>query len=291
MNLRSIISCTLTNYRKWLVDPKMYTLIVLMIVFSIWNFSGIYDYAKVVGFGVSPWIFSHILIFPIAMPIYGSFAVLLFSNAPFIDKHTPFLMIRTGRISWLIGQLIYIVFTSILYTVFHFVISVVTFFPRIEFTADWGKVLRTLAMNPSSLREKGLYSTVFIQNNIVSSFSAIEATLISLGLFCLVTIFIGIIIFSLNIIIGRMAGLIFAGILVFISYFSIFVGTFSIGYKVYYFSPLSWSSLQYIDWHGSGDSPSFLYAITFLLVASVILSLLSVISFSKNDINVAEGIE
>jgi len=88
-----------------------------------------------------------------------------------------------------------------------------------------------------------------------------------------------------------MSGIITAGILAFVSYFSIFVGRLTRGLKVYYFSPLSWSSLQYIDWHSSGDSPSFLYAIIFLLCASLILSIISVISFSKKDINIAEGVD
>lgn len=291
MNMKNVFLCSLINYKKWLVDIKIYTLFTLILVFSIWNFSGIYEYARVVGFGVSPWIFPHILITPIAMPIYGCFAMLLFSNAPFIDRHMPFLIARTGRLTWVLGQLLYILFTSLLYTIIHYVITVISFFPNIDFTSDWGKVIRTLATNPTSAHEKGIQLTVLIQNSIVTSFSAIEATLISLGLFFLVTLFIGIVIFSLNLVVGKMSGIIAVGILVFISYFSIYVGRLTIGFKVYYFSPLSWSSLQYIDWYSSGDAPSFQYAVIFLLGTSIVLSILSVISFSKKDINIAEGVE
>jgi hypothetical protein len=291
MNIKSIFLCSIINYKKWVVDVRIYTLFILILVFNIWNFSGVYEYARMVGFGVSPWIFPHILNTPVVMPIYGCFALLLFSDAPFMDRHTPFLMARTGRISWIWGQIFYIILTSLLYTILNYVITVISFLPYIDFTRDWGKVIRTLAMNPTSAYEKGIQLTVIMNDSIVTSFSAMEATLLSLGLFFLVTLFMGIIIFSLNLIVGKMSGIITAGILVFISYFSIFVGRLTIGFKVYYFSPLSWSSLQYIDWYNSGDSPSLQYAVIFLLGTSLILSIISVILFSKKDINIAEGVE
>ena len=291
MKMKKIFLCSFTNYKKWIVDIKIYTLFTLILVFHIWNFSGVYEYAKMVGYGVSPWIFPHILSHPIAMPIYGSFAMLLFCDAPFIDRHTPFIMVRTGRNTWVLGQLLHILLTSFLYTLFIYGSTVLSFLPNIDLSSDWGKVIRTLAVNPTSAYEKGIDLTVLINNSIVNSFSAMEATLISLGLFFLVTLFMGIVIFSLNLMVGKMCGIITAGILVFISYFSIYVGNLTIGYKVYYFSPLSWSSLQYIDWYRSGDSPSLLYAVIFLLGSSIILVIASVISFSRKDINIAEGVE
>lgn len=285
MSIRNSILCSFSNFKKWAVDTKLYILLVLIAVFNIWNFSGVYEYAGIVGYGVSPWIFPHIFTAPVAMPVYGCFAILLFSDAPFIDRHTPFLVVRTGRISWVSGQLIYILITSFLYTIVNYAITVISFFHNIEFTSDWGKVIRTLAVNPSSAHNKGISLTVLINNSIVSSFSAIEATIISLVLFFLVTLFLGIVIFSLNLVIGKMSGIITAGIMVFISYFSIYVGRLTIGFKIYYFSPLSWSSLQYIDWYHSGDSPSLQYAVIFLLAASLILSTVSLVSFSRQDIN------
>lgn len=291
MRIKNVVLCTLINYRKWIVDIKVYTIFSLIFVFSAWNFSGIREYASIVGVGVSPWIFPHILITPIAMPIYGCFTLLLFCDAPFIDRHMPFVIIRTGRISWVLGQLLYIVTTSIIYTVFNYLISILSFFPYFDFTHDWGKLIRTLAVNPTSAYEKGIDLTVWIDNSIITSFSAIKATLISLGLFFLVALFMGILIFCLNLITGKMTGVIVGGILVFLSYFTIYVGRITAGLKVYYFSPLNWSSLRYIDWYASGDSPSLLFAVIFLLSATLIMGLISVISFVRSDIEINQGME
>lgn len=291
MNIKNVFLCAIINFQKWKVDVKIYTLFILIFVFSLWNFSGIYEYGRSVGEGVGPWIFPHIFTMPLTMPIYGCFAILLFSNAPFVDRYMPFVIARVGRGNWILGQLLYIFLASIVYTIIHYIITILSFFPYIDFTQDWGKVIRTLAVNPDSAYEKGIEMTVMMQNAIVMTFSAIDATLISLGLFFLVTLFIGIVIFSMNLIVGKMSGVITAGLLVFISYFSIYVGRLTIGYKVYYFSPLSWNSLQYIDWYSSGDAPSFQYAITFLVGVSLLLSILSIISFSRKDVNFAEGLE
>lgn len=291
MRIKNAFFCSLTNYKKWIVDIKIYTLFTLIFVFALWHFSEIYEYARIVDSKVSPWIFPHLFITPIVMPIYGCFALLLFSDAPFIDRHMPFVIVRTGRNSWILGQLFYILFTSFLYTLINYIITVIVFLPFIDFTSGWGKVLMTLARDPSSAYKKGIQSTILIDGSMVSFFTAIEATLISLGLFFLVTLFIGVVIFSLNLIVGKMCGIIVAGVLIFISYFSIYVGTFTIGYKVYYFSPLSWISLRYLDWYGSGDSPSIQYAVIFLIGTTLLLSILSIVVFTRKDINLSEGVE
>lgn len=291
MSIRNAFLCSGVNFKKWAVDVKIYTLFSLIGVFNLWQFSGIYEYGRMVGFGVSPWVFPHLFVTPVIMPVYGCFTILFFCDAPFIDRHMPFLTIRTGRIAWVVGQLVYIFFASFVYTLINFVISIVIFFPYIDFTSEWGRVVMTLARNPASAYDKGIELTALIDGSIVTYFSAIEATLISLGLFFLVTLFMGIVIFSLNLITGKMWGIIIAGILVFISYFSIYVGRLTVGLRVYYFSPLSWCSLRYIDWYGSGESPSFRYAIVFLLGMSLFLSILSVLFFSKKDINLAQGVE
>lgn len=291
MSIKNIFFCSLTNFKKWIVDIKIYVLFVFILVFSIWNVAEVYAYSKLTGIGVSPWFFPHLLNVPVTVPIYAFFAMLLFSNAPFIDRHMPFILVRTGRITWVLGQLLYIFLASLLYTMINYLITVMAFIPRIDFTSDWGKIIRTLATNPNIAAEKGIEKTVNIQNGIVTTFSAIEATLLSLGLFFLVTFFIGVVIFSLNLMIGKMSGLIAIGILAFISYFSIFVGRITIGLKVFYLSPLSWTSLQYVDWYGSGEAPSFLYVVVFLVGTSLILCFLSIVSFAKKDISIAEGVE
>jgi len=131
---------------------------------------------------VSPWIFPHLFTLPVMMPVYGCFAMLLFCDAPFIDRHTPFLMIRQANFLGGWAALLHFLYRLVIHYNQLYSNSYLLFSPyRIYY---WlGKVIRTLAMNPSSAYQKGIHLTVEINNDIVTTFSAIKATLISLGCF------------------------------------------------------------------------------------------------------------
>lgn len=50
--------------------------------------------------------------------------VLLFCDAPFIEDEQPYIMLRSGRRIWFIGQMLYIVVASVLYLIVLYFISV-----------------------------------------------------------------------------------------------------------------------------------------------------------------------
>jgi len=104
----------------------------------------------------------------------------------------------------------------------------------------------------------------------------------------LVSVFIGVLIFCFNIVIGKMSGLVASGTFIFMSYFSIYAGTLNFGPKIYYFSPYSWASMNYLNWKYTGEIPSPTYAVFCLLGAILFMSIVSVIVFCKKDINIQE---
>ncbi|MBP1994322.1 hypothetical protein [Paenibacillus eucommiae] len=285
-DLKTIWLCARVNFSKWPVTPRIYTLAAIIIAFSIWVFSWISDYASTVGVAVSPWVFPYLLTTPIMFPIYGCLTALLFCDAPFMDSHTPFLVIRTSRRNWVTGQLLYIVLAGFVYTTFFLLMSILVLIPNVQFSMDWGAVLKTIAFNPGSPAKYGITSLAVIGGPVMTLFSAIQATLISFGLFWLVTIFIGVLIFCFNIVIGRMSGLVAAGVFTVIAYFSIFVGKLAFGNVIYYVSPLNWSSMSYLDWGGTGSMPSPVYAVGCLLGAILLLSIISVFVFCKKDMHI-----
>ncbi len=71
--------------------------------------------------------------------------ILIFSNAPFIDKNQLYIIVRARTIKWYIGQMCYISIASALYFVFVMIFSIILNIDCIEFTDEWGKVLNTLA--------------------------------------------------------------------------------------------------------------------------------------------------
>lgn len=285
-NLKTIWLCAQINFRKWPVSPRMYTLAAIIAAFSIWVFSWISDYADAVGVAATPWVFPFLLTAPILIPIYGSLTMLLFCDAPFTDSHTPFLVIRTSRRNWAIGQLLYIVLAGFVYSIFFVLMSMLSLIPNIQFSADWGTVLKTIAFDPSSPSKYGITALAIIGGSVMSMFEAIPATLISFGLFWLVSVFIGVLIFCFNVVIGGASGLIAAGFLTFLAYFSIFVGRISFGNIIYYVSPVSWGSMFNLDWGGTGQMPSPIYAVGCLVGLILLMSIISVFIFCKKDIHI-----
>lgn len=283
-NMKMIYLCSQVNFRKWIVNPRIYTIAAIIVAFLTYHEYGLSQLAAENGEPLTPWIFSQLFTPPV-MQVFASLTVLLFCDAPFADRHTPFLIIRAGRQNWLIGQLIYIVVASFIYTAFILVVSILALIPNVRFSMDWGIIIKSLAVNPQIAPNT---VTVFMNEEIIKMFTPLEATFISFGLFWLVTVFIGIILFYFNIVIGKMSGLIVTGIFIFISYFVVYLGPITIGEKIYYFSPLNWMSISYINWSDSGSVPSPPYVLLFLFISILIMITGSVVSFLKKDLNLHE---
>lgn len=287
-NLKTIWICAQINFHKWPISLRMYTLAGMVIAFSIWGFAWISDYANAVGVAVTPWVFPFILTMPIMFVIYGTLTMFLFSDAPFMDSHTSFLIIRTSRFNWVVGQLLYIFLTGFIYSIFFVFISILVLIPNIQFSWDWGNVLKTIAFDPMSPKKYGITPMLNIGGSVMDMFGGGTATLISMGLFWLVSVFIGVLIFCLNILFGGVSGLIAAGFFTVMSYFSIYLGRISIGNIIYDVSPISWSSIHNLDWYGIGHMPSPMYAIGCLLGSILLMSVISVVAFCKKDLHIQE---
>ena len=183
------------------------------------------------------------------------------------------------------GQLLFIALASLAYTVFIFFVSVLVLIPNVQLSAEWGIIIKTLALKPDMAPSS---VTIFMSEQIITMFSAVEATLISFGFFWLVSIFIGVLIFCFNIVIGKASGLVATGVFIFISYFSVYLGMFSFGMGIYYLSPLSWMSLAYLDWNYTGTFPSPIYAVLVLIGTILLMGIVSVSVFCKKDMNIQE---
>ena len=285
-----ILLCSGVNFKKWIITPRIYVIFAIMIIFEYYAFSTIPQIAAYYGVNASPWVFPFFLGNPSMFIIIGSMTALFYCNAPFADRHMPFLVIRTGQRNWIIGQLLYIYFSSFLYTACLLVLSVVMLIPRIHFTTDWGTLLNTITQSPIEVMEQvGVNIGFLVNDEMLALLSPIEATVLAFVMFWLVTAFIGVLVCSFNIVIGKMSGIIAAGVFTCIAYFSAVLGAITIGRWLLYISPISWSCISYLDWYGTGNVPSPVFAIISLLGTIILLSLISVIVFCKKDLDIQKG--
>jgi|SRR5690625_296202 len=282
-NLMIVFISALINFKKWIVNPRIYTLVALIIAFLAYHTTGLTQFAGENGMKLTPWIFPHLMTPPV-MQVFACFTILLFSDAPFTDRHMPFMVVRSGRQNWILGQLAYIVLASLIYTLFIFIVSVLVLIPHVSFSFDWGVVINSLGANSRLAPE----ATVFFDERLISIFSPVVATLISLVLFWMVSTFIGVLIFCFNIVIGHMSGLVATGFLIFMSFFSIIHGRLVLGDWISYVSPISWMSMSFYNWgHAEPfQSPSMMYALFFLIGTILLMGFISVKVFCKKDLSI-----
>lgn len=286
--LRKLLLCCRVSLLKGICNPRTITIAALILAFLSFHLSSLARFSSAVGIGVTPWGFSHLLS-PTMLILYGVLTILLFCDAPFFDEQTYYSLVRTGRFNWVLGQIFYIVLMSLIYSVFFWFCSVIVLLPNVEMSADWGNILKTLAIEPSIASRYGYNIGLFVDFTIISEFSAIEATAASIGLMWLNSAFLGVLIFTCNLVFRRFCGLIVAGFFVCAAYFAFFLGSISIGDWLGFFSPVSWASMLYLNFGYPGiHYPPLLYAICCQVGAIVVMSAVSIVFFCKHDAYDAE---
>lgn len=289
-SLRKTLLCCRVSLLKSLSGAKHITIAAGILAFLGVHLSPLRDFSRAVGIGVAPWVFPY-LFSPVMLVLYGVLTMLLFCDAPFFDEQTYFSMIRAGRFCWVSGQLLYIVLMSLIYTLFFWICSVIALIPNIEPSADWGKVLTTLAVEPGIALRYGYNVGISVSFTILDDFSAVGAAMLSVGLMWLNSSFLGTLIFVFNLVFRRFCGLFIAGFFVCVAYFEMYLGFYTVGNWLGYISPVSWVSMLYLNFNYPGVYyPSLAYAICCQVGALVIMGAVSVGVFCKRDVYEAERI-
>lgn len=220
----------------------------------------------------TPFLFSFLFTHASVIFCFLAGIVLLFSNAPFFNCSQVFLTIRTGKIVWAIGQILYIILGSVLYFIFLYLMSLLFLFPHISFRNEWGNVWNTLART-----EAGINSSVnlAVSVNIINRFSPIEA----LGWACMMgimnAVLIGLVLFFCNIFLKREVGIAVAMLLILAPYRLSFMPT-----PIHYIATAAWLNPSYIFYDPTYRGPDaiqqvlILCGMIFLLIAGCIYGIL-----------------
>ncbi len=192
---------------------------------------------------------------------------ILFSEIPFRDNNQTLLLARSGKRPWIFGQVLYVIAVSVIYFTCIFAFYCLILAGRMDFSAgNWGKVVNTISATNIS-ETFGL--RIQMPQNVLSAFSPIKAFLVSFSLAIFISITLGIVVLSLNLIVGRSSGLFVSGFFIFLRMFLDYIN--AIHSVMFYFSPVGWCSLILLDKNGSSPLPSASYAVTVLGIVSVLL--------------------
>lgn len=267
--------------KKWVFQPRVYVVLFAIFIFSWTKIEGVKSYAIEQGLGVSCWFFPMLFgDYMCAMFLYFGL-ILMYCNAPFIDQQQLFVILRSGKRKWFFGQILYIVFTSILYFLTVVMVSILEFIPYVGISADWGTVLHEVLRDP-----KGTKTYLYMPEKVLEMYEPIKAFFL---IFCInvgIGIMLGLLIFLINLHKSRTYGSIAAFGLVFLSDLISYAGDYKDWLQ--YISPITWTDLSVYS--RNVGSISYGYVFSFLIIASVILVVLIIRRSKHYNIEAAEEI-
>ena len=253
----------------------MWVIAAMIIVMTFIFADDVNKNAAMMGTDMTLWIFPFLYTRPDMVLIFTMPVVLMFCNAPFLDKNQTFVMMRASRTKWLCGQLLYIILASAVYYLFVFLISILSTVFIAEPSLDWGGTIYSLAY--SRLQWEGV-PLVQIPKLIVEYFTPIQACWFTFLLSWIGGVFLGMIAFSFNLITQtRSIGTAVATAFVVWGSWVRYVSGIQRYRKL---SPISWITVDYIDVGGMTLYPTLSYCLTVFFV-SILVMIIGVFVFGR----------
>ncbi|MBK0348393.1 hypothetical protein JDW15_07040 [Aerococcaceae bacterium zg-ZJ1578] len=189
--------------------------------------------------------------------------LLLFSTLPFDNAMQSWLILKVGYRKWGLAQMLYIVCSSLLFTVTHFILTIIYLIPYGLPLNTWGTLIKNLG--------KGHYQLVrpiYINlNSVALDYYSTTRVVIQVAIMVfLITCLIGMTVFVVNLIITRL-GLILSGGLILMSFFF----SFANGLWIYFLSPLNWINPYQIRTAPYSGLPTFLQVVSWAIGLIMIL--------------------
>lgn len=229
-------------------------------------------------------------IVPVAMPfifyslhfqlMFGLVTIFLFSEVPFITARITYTVLRTGRRWWLIGKILRIAITSVLYMVLECIMSIVACGKQLLWINEWGSVWKSL-----SFSIEAEFLSVSVPRNVLIQYTPLEAMSRVFIIGCLVVTFIGCFMLLISLLISSTSSIVVTGFISAFPYFA--VNSAPYYYKIFYFCPISWIGIiEYssVYIYGGPDSSDMLYILTVMLVV-----IITILWFIINRVDLKEG--
>lgn len=270
---KPVFSIALQNFRKWKYDCRIWIAVFIVLIFIHSFTKGLSDFCDYTGVKSSPWIFPFLYMQYYNKMLFFFPLILIFSNAPFIDKNQLYVLVRAGRSKWCIGQMCYIFIASALYFALVMIFSIVLNIDCIEFTDEWGKVLNTLANTNMGTQFHIGFSP---DRNVINMFSPLGAMWFTFLHSWISGVILGMETFLFNM---KMKG---SGTFL-ASFLLVFSAVASKQISLVNMSPISWSTLNYIQLKSNDGLPSYGYITAFYMI--MLLVLFVIILFSSKKYN------
>lgn len=193
--MKKILLLARTDIKRTIRTPKLWLLMVFSILF-FYDFAlqSVIPFAKGLNVGVAP--YTYILFYSDwSGMMYGlMLMVTLMSDAPFKNGSEICIKLRSDGYSWMTGKLLYMIIISLVYHAISAVIAIAVCLPYVGFSSDWGAAIRGYVnILSGSITAGGVQ-----EESGILSYKPVEAMLYQYIIAVLITVMLGLVIFTIN---------------------------------------------------------------------------------------------
>lgn len=252
-------------------------LLLIVVLYVMENLSAVSTFSRIVHMDVTPFAFVFLINnFKIQFTIVAC-AVIIFCNAPYEDESFQYMISRAGRLSWGLGQVLYIIKMSVVYISSLLAATIIPFLGHITLSNEWGKIWGTLGKTNAGA-EFGV--ELAVSQNIIREYKPINALIVSILLEFACILCIGLVIYFGNKITGKSAGTVIGAL---IAVLDVCISNDWLDWA-YGFSPVSLTQLELFYGYASKWGINLAYAEKFFLIAVSSLGILCVASNYKEKV-------
>lgn len=261
--------------KMWKESPKIYLVFICMFIFLTTYLLPVRVFLEQVGEAASPFILPFLFSNGILSAILFLGIVILFCNAPFYNNNHVFIVLRVGKQSWIVGQMMYIFAASIWYMVLMFLLSILILVPYTNMDGDWGRIWTTLALTDARVQFMIPFQIFY---ELIIRYKPIESIFLILVIGSLVCYFLGIMLWLINISLGRRVSI----VLVMASLLLTSRVT-NLPSWVKFLAPISWLDLSKLSEYAPYGMSGF-KVIILLIAVNIVLSVSVFIKMKHTDI-------
>ena len=212
-SLRKSISVAKVEYVKWVCDARMIILAVLLIFIYSFAIEPLLENAELMGEPLNvlePFIAiansgAILLIIPLVF-------LTLIADFPKIDTNTVFYIIRVGRVNWLVGQIMKLVFMAVSFLAVIFLGAVVPVFSKGFWYNGWSNVAVDFAS--TFPEQSGNFGVQLLPENLYNQLPIFSAAVQSYLLVFAYLMIIGLILLSFSLIKQKTLGFVLCGAII-----------------------------------------------------------------------------
>ncbi len=270
MAVRRALYLCWVHLKELFRTPLFYAYLCLFFVYYHQLNNPMVLFQKEAGLRINAWGYTAaVFSTPLSTIVFGMGIIMIFSDLPLFRGNALFESTRCSRNVWVSGRLLYVIGVSVFYTFVMFLLCLLTSRGELNDTEKWGKILNTIA---NGYHFEEIDDLLELSITLTGKYTPIQAFGLSFLMCVLCAICLGFCVLLLSMSFGRTIALLVGCI------FSVldFVISWKLPYAAYHGSPLSLTRLSVICNPDMPYYPTKSYALTALVVACVLLSLICI---------------